>query len=80
VAFLLPIGPRLYTLHAVTDSADQLYTATAWRSNWSSTRRTSSRPQKVTLRLFGAIDDIVRRGRKRGIGCTMICRRSSISS
>jgi hypothetical protein len=36
------------------------------------------KPPKGTERMLGAIEDIVRRGRQRGIGCTLVTQRSAV--
>jgi uncharacterized protein len=36
------------------------------------------KPQPGELRMLGAIEDIVRRGRQRGIGCTLVTQRSAV--
>jgi hypothetical protein len=36
------------------------------------------RPQRGEERMLGAIEDIVRRGRQRGIGCTLVTQRSAV--
>lgn len=66
--FMADFAERLYrrnreTLHLIIDEADVLV------------------PQRLTsegLRVFGAIDDIVRRGRIRGLGVTLISQRPAV--
>lgn len=50
-------------LHVVLDEADE----------WA-----PQRPQKGAERLLGACEDLVRRGRARGIGCTLITQRPAV--
>jgi hypothetical protein len=56
-------GKNRDPLHVVFDEADEF---------------APQRPQKGRERLLGAIEDIVRRGRARGIGTTLITQRSAV--
>lgn len=66
--FMTDFAERLYhrnrdPLHLVVDEADAF---------------APQRPQKGAERLLGAMEDIVRRGRARGLGCTMITQRAAV--
>lgn len=70
IRFMVPFAETLYRLnrepvHLFVDEADQF--APQGR-NWGGEEN----------RMLGAMEDIVRRGRKRGIGCTLITQRPSV--
>jgi hypothetical protein len=65
----------------MTDFAERSTTATATRCTWCSTRPTPS-PRSGRCpgqqRLLGAVEDLVRRGRARGLGVTLVTQRSAV--
>jgi hypothetical protein len=68
VRFMTDFAERLYhknrePLHLMLDEAD------AWAPQ---------RPMKGTERLLGAVEDLVRRGRARGLGMTLITQRAAV--
>lgn len=70
ITFMTAFAERLYhknreALHLFIDEADAF---------------APQKPMKGQERLLGAMQDIVRRGRARGIGCTLITQRSAVLS
>jgi hypothetical protein len=66
--FVADFAERLYEknrnpLHVIIDEADAF---------------APQKPRSDELRMLGAIDEIVRRGRIRGLGCTLVTQRSSV--